>query len=197
MAPSTLIVPVESQVREMDAKLLLSCAAVERGLPVIIGSRAFIHFKVASLPRGVYLAKSMRRLSIRMFDLLRQLGHDIVAWDEEGLVRLPDPEYYRHRLCSTTFQQVAELFAWGPENARAFRSFPGYRGSPVHVTGNPRVDLMREELRPYFRSRSMPSGDVSVISFSSIRTLAASIIFSPILANSARSWKHQPTATTS
>ena len=28
---STLIVPVESQVRELDAKLLLSCVAAERG----------------------------------------------------------------------------------------------------------------------------------------------------------------------
>ena len=53
---STLIIPVENQVRELDAKLLLSCVAAERGFPVILGSRAFVHFEVASLPRGVYLA---------------------------------------------------------------------------------------------------------------------------------------------
>ena len=34
---STLIVPVETQVRELDAKLLLSCVAAERGFPVIMG----------------------------------------------------------------------------------------------------------------------------------------------------------------
>ena len=66
---STLIIPVETQVRELDAKILLSCVAAERGFPVIMGSRAYIHFKVASLPRGVYLAKSMRKLSIRMFSM--------------------------------------------------------------------------------------------------------------------------------
>ena len=49
---STLIVPVESQVRELDAKLLLSCVAAERGFPVIIGSRAYTHFHAASFPRG-------------------------------------------------------------------------------------------------------------------------------------------------
>ena len=32
---STLIVPVENQVRELDAKLLLACIAVERGFPVV------------------------------------------------------------------------------------------------------------------------------------------------------------------
>ena len=84
---TTLIIPVESQVRELDAKLLLACAAAERGFPVVIGSRAFVHYEIAAMPRGVYLAKSMRTLSERMFEILRQLGHEIVAWDEEALVR--------------------------------------------------------------------------------------------------------------
>ena len=72
---STIIIPVETQVRELDAKLLLACVAAERGFPVIIGSRAFVHYKMSALPRSIYLAKSMRKLSIRMFAILRQLGH--------------------------------------------------------------------------------------------------------------------------
>lgn len=87
---STLIIPVESQVRELDARILLSCVAAERGFPVIMGSRAFTHFQVASAPRGVYLAKSMRSLSSSMFRILRKLGHEIVAWEEEALVH-PSP----------------------------------------------------------------------------------------------------------
>ena len=50
---STIIIPVETQVRELDAKLLLACVAAERGFPVIIGSRAFVHYKVSSIPRGI------------------------------------------------------------------------------------------------------------------------------------------------
>ena len=148
---TTLIVPVETQVREMDAKLLLSCVAAERGFPVIMGSRAFIHYKVSSIPRGVYLAKSMRTLSIRMFEILRQLGHEIVAWDEEGLMRWPDPEYYRQRLSPITMRQISHLIAWGPDNARVFRNYPGYPGTPIHITGNPRIDLLRRELRAYYQ----------------------------------------------
>ena len=147
---STLIIPVETQVREMDAKLLLACVAAERGFPVIIGSRAFVHYKVSSIPRGVYLAKSMRTLSIRMFTILRQLGHEIVAWDEEGLMRWPDSEYYRQRLSPITMGQVSHLIAWGPDNARVFQEYPGYNGAPIHITGNPRIDLLRRELREYY-----------------------------------------------
>ena len=138
-------------MRELDAKLLLACVAAERGFPVIIGSRAFVHYKVSMLPRGVYLAKSMRTLSIRMFEILRQLGHVIVAWDEEGLMRWPDAEYYRSRLSPVTMGQISHLIAWGPDNARVFREYPGYSGTPIHVTGNPRIDLMRGELRDYYQ----------------------------------------------
>jgi len=137
--PTTIIIPVESQVRELDAKILLACAAAERGFPVIIGSRAFIHFQVDSLPRGVYLAKSMRTLSIRMFAILRDLGHEIVGWDEEGLVRWPDEEYYRWRLSPVTLKKLSHLLAWGEDDARVLRGYPGYPGTSIHLTGNPLI----------------------------------------------------------
>lgn len=137
-------------MRELDAKLLLACVAAERGFPVVIGSRAFVHHAMASFPRGLYLAKSMRTMSDRMFDIIPKLGHEIVAWDEEGLVRFPDRFYYHRRLSAKALRNVKILFAWGPDNARSFRGFEGYHGCPIHVTGNPRVDLMRPEMREFF-----------------------------------------------
>jgi len=147
---STLILPVENQTRELDAKLLLACVAAERGYPVLLGSRALIHYGMASYPRGVYLAKSMRTLSEKMFDIIRLLGHEIVAWDEEALVRSPDTTYYARRLSPKTMEKVSALLAWGPDDARVFRDYPGYAGAPIHITGNPRIDVMRPEVRGYF-----------------------------------------------
>src|SRR5512144_3100039 len=135
ISPSSLMIPGETQVRELDAKLLLGCIAAERGFPVIIGSRAFLHFQADSIPRGVYLAKSMRSLSIRMFDILRKLGHEIVAWEEEALLREPDPQYYRQRLSPITMRQLSHLIAWGPDDADVFRKYPGYNGTEIHITG--------------------------------------------------------------
>lgn len=150
-AACPLMIPVEIQVREMDAKILLSAVAAERGFPVVMGSRAFLHFQASRVPRGVYVAKSMRALSIKMFGILRALGHEIVAYDEDGLVRAPDHEYYRWRLSPVTVGQVRHLMAWGEDDARVLRAYEGYRGAPIHVTGNPRVDLMRPDLREYYR----------------------------------------------
>lgn len=147
---STLILPVENQTRELDAKLLLACVAAERGYPVILGSRALIHYGMASYPRGVYLAKSMRTLSEKMFEITRLLGHEIVAWDEEALVRSPDKTYYARRQSPKTMKAVSALLAWGPDDARVFRDYPGYAGAPIHITGNPRIDVMRPEVRGFF-----------------------------------------------
>jgi len=149
-SPSTLIIPVENQVRELDAKLLLACVAAERGFPVIIGSRTYINFAMPYLPRGLFLAKSMRSLSRAMLNLIRGLGHDIVAWDEESLVRYSSPEYYAWRYSEDTFKVIDQLFAWGADDAEFFASYPGYSGAPVHVTGNPRIDQLRPDVRGYF-----------------------------------------------
>jgi surface carbohydrate biosynthesis protein len=100
------------------------------------------------------MAKSMRRLSRKMFSILRQLGHEIVAWDEEGLVRWPDEEYWRWRLSPETMDMVSHLLAWGEDDADWFRRYPGYPGTPIHITGNPRIDLLRPELRDFYKGKS-------------------------------------------
>ena len=146
-----LIIPVENQVRELDAKILLSCIAAERGFPVIMGSRGYIHYKMAAMPRGIYLAKSMRKLSNKMFRILRLLGHEIVAWDEEALVHPPAEIYFPLRLSPITVPLVSHLICWGQENADLFRQYPQLPPTtPVHIVGNPRGDMLRPELRGYF-----------------------------------------------
>ena len=147
---NTLLIPVESQVRELDGKLLLACTAAEKGFRCIIGSRARIHYYSSKVKNAVYFAKSMRRFSDRMFKILNGLGHRIVAWDEEALVRLPDEQYYTHRLSPVTFNYIDHLFCWGESDAHVFQQYPHYQGQPIHIVGNPRIDILRPELRNYF-----------------------------------------------
>jgi len=155
--PSSLIVPIENQVRELDAKLLLAAAAAEKGFPVIIGSRFYIHFALPHLPPSVVIAKSMRSVSSVTLDLTRRLGHDVVAWDEEGLVRFSSPEYYAWRYSKRAFEIPRCLFCWGQDNADFFKSYSGYNGTPIYVTGNPRIDLLRPNVRGIY------SNEVDVI----------------------------------
>jgi surface carbohydrate biosynthesis protein len=145
-----VLIPCETRSRELDAKLLLACAAAERGFPCLLGSRAELHLMAGRLPRGIYLAKDVTAASRRIFDILSRLGHRIAAWDEEGLVRSTSDHYQRTRLSREALARVSHLFAWGEADAALLARSEGARGIPVHATGNPRIDLLRRELRGFF-----------------------------------------------
>jgi surface carbohydrate biosynthesis protein len=147
----TLVIPVENQVRELDPKLLLACIAARRGFSSVIGSRRELELSISSFPRSVYLSKSMTVRSLLFFYLSRKLGHDIVTWDEEALVHLPPEMYFSRRLSSAAIRQVSHLFAWGEDNAELWRQYPALpTGTPIHVTGNPRGDLLRPEFLSFY-----------------------------------------------
>jgi len=148
-----LFIPVENQVRELDPKLLLACIAARRGFSSVIGSRRQLDFRIASFPRGLYLSKSMTVRSIKMFKILSKLGHEIVAWDEEALVHLPPEIYFSRRLSPAALGYLSHLFAWGQDNAQLWQQYPELPPDlPINITGNPRNDMLRPEMRGFFEA---------------------------------------------
>lgn len=146
-----LIIPVENQVRELDSKLLLACVAARRGFSSVIGSHRKIDFRIASLPRSLYLCKSFTVMNLNMFRIMHKLGQKIVSWDEEALVHLPAEMYFSRRLSPLSLKYVSHLFAWGEDNASLWRHYPQMpKGKPIHITGNPRGDLLRAEVRTVY-----------------------------------------------
>ena len=152
-AKAPLLMPVENQVRELDAKLLLACIAAQRGFASYIGPRREMHYNITAFPKGIYLSKSITISSYLVFKILRNLGHEVVAWDEEALVHLPAKTYYSRRLSPRAMGQVSRFFAWGVDNAELWRQYPLLPSNAViDVTGNPRNDLLRTELHAYYDS---------------------------------------------
>ena len=148
---NSLIIPVENQVREFDPKLLLACFAARRGFSAIIGSRWEIDNRIASFPRSVYLSKSMTARGGKMLKIMRKIGHEVVAWDEEALVHLPPETFFSRRISPTGIKHVSHLFAWGQDNAELWRQYPSLSSdTPIHITGNPRGDMLRPEMRDFY-----------------------------------------------
>ena len=147
-----LLIPVENQVRELDPKLLLACVAAERGFTSVIGSRREMEFNIDRFPRSIYLSKSMTVRSLLFFRVARRFDVHIITWDEEALVHLPPQTYFSRRLDPRAIKYVSHLFAWGEDNARLWRQYPHLPDeTPIHVTGNPRSDMLRPEIRPFYQ----------------------------------------------
>jgi surface carbohydrate biosynthesis protein len=149
---ATLLIPVENQVRELDPKLLLAYVAAKRGYSCILGFRREMHFQISSFPPGIYLSKSMTAASDLMFQIMKKLGHEIMAWDEEALVHLPPETYFSRRLSPVAMAFVSHMLAWGQDNAELWQQYPHLpEGADIHVTGNPRNDLLRPEISHYYQ----------------------------------------------
>ncbi|MBL0713283.1 MAG: hypothetical protein JJV98_06240, partial [Desulfosarcina sp.] len=158
-AKGLLLIPVENQVRELDPKLLLACIAAQRGFSSVIGSRREMEMGIDAFPRGIYLSKSMTVRSLLFFQAAHRLGHEIVTWDEEALVHLPPETYFSRRLHPSAIRHVSHLFAWGDANADLWRQYPDLPPhTPIHPTGNPRGDLLRPELRDFYREEARQIG---------------------------------------
>jgi surface carbohydrate biosynthesis protein len=146
----SLLLPCETRVREFDAKLLLACHAAGRGVTAIVGSKKVMDLNLERYPPGVYVGKSVTSRSRHNLRLARFCGHRVVLWDEEGLVWASREVYWRTKVEGRTLAEPEMLIAWGAENARAWQEHPEYTGTPIVAAGNPRTDLLRNEVAAYF-----------------------------------------------
>ena len=139
-------IPITSQPRELDAKLLLALFARERGMKPILGYKSAFHARIGSLPPGLFLAHNARQKSEKT-RRLRQFGHRVLVLDEEALVRQSD-EIFLKKHPSDAFDYVDQVYTWGRDDFELWERSGLAIRSGVFVTGNPRTDTMRPELRP-------------------------------------------------
>lgn len=149
----SLIIPVEEQVRELDAKVLLAVRAASRGFNVYIGRRDKIEMGLYKFGYGIYLAMDIRTPKIFAFG--RKLGNRVVVMDEEAAVHYPDFIYKKRRIVDDAVHHISAFIAWGKDNVELWTGIPKIgRNYDIFVTGSPRVDLLRPELRPYFKAQA-------------------------------------------
>jgi surface carbohydrate biosynthesis protein len=66
-------------------------------------------------------------------------------------VHLPPETFFSRRISPTGIKHVSHLFAWGQDNADLWRQYPSLSPeTPIHITGNPRGDMLRPEMRDFY-----------------------------------------------
>lgn len=143
-----LILPIETKVRELDGKVLLAAAAAERGWGVILGHKDTSVTDSASI-KGIALEKDGHVGNYRIGQFV-EAGKYVCVLDEEGLVYQNSQDYYRRRLNPENYKKMDYIFMWGGIQRRDFLEHIQVVESKLILTGNPRFDLLRPELRQYF-----------------------------------------------
>jgi surface carbohydrate biosynthesis protein len=144
------VLPIESNVRELEAKALLACVAAERGFAVVLMRIADFGRVVPQVPPAVVLHKDV--IGKELIDLARAAGHVAVALDEEGLVQRDPDDYLLRRVSVDALERCARFLAWGEvHRSTLLRKLPSF-GDRVVPTGSSRFDLLRPELRELYRA---------------------------------------------
>ena len=146
-----LLIPVENQVRELDAKLLLAWMAAQQDFPVYFGWKTAIENTLYQFPKGIYVAKSFAPQNVKILKLLKGLGHTVVAWDEEGLVHYPPHVYWGRRITPEVLPYLDHIIAWGNDYVELLETYQKPFPVPISNLGNPRGDCLRPELRSLYQ----------------------------------------------
>lgn len=144
-----LLLPVETKARELTAKTLLACVAAERGWGAIVGKKNTVRGKQERLPRGAFIEKSISPGRIADIEKANQCGNRVTSWCEEGLLYLNREGYSQGRLEPQSYEAIDYFFAWGKQQADDVAKSVGAIEKIV-LSGNPRFDLLRPELRGIF-----------------------------------------------
>lgn len=147
-----LVLPIETKAREFHAKTFLAAAVAERGIDVVLGEQNALVAQRAQLPRALYIDKSVARTKEAHFRALRDAGSLVAAWCEEGLVYRDRAAYLRERVHAPSLALAARFYAWGPVQGAHIREYLPAEAAKVIETGNPRLDLLRPELRSLYTS---------------------------------------------
>jgi surface carbohydrate biosynthesis protein len=143
-------IPVESKVRELDSKLLVSLEAVARGYVVVLGSKRILS-ALDRLPCGVLIYKDASAAMEDRFRIAKDAGHKVVVHDEEGLVQQSWQDYLNRRIRFNSINYVDLFLCWGKEQFDAVSNFlcGDKKSTAISRVGHPRVDLLRDGIRSY------------------------------------------------
>lgn len=146
-----LYLPVESQNRELDAKLLIGATVAAAGLKVVIGWQHAIVTNLSHLPPGLLLLKGLNKIQRLHMERARQAGHMVFAIDEECF-SISDPECMLKDIDPRVAENCQRVYAPNAVYQKVLVENRGFREDQVVVVGNPRGELARapfaEMLRP-------------------------------------------------
>ena len=145
MTTKRLFLPVEIKKREFDAKLLLAFFALEKGMEVYIGRQPEI-LKGMIFLIDQFFEKGLTILNLKQIRYLDNLGHNVVATCEEGLIYNDDEFYLKRRISKEALDLVEIFFAWGSKQAKLIKNYSYKNKNKIIDSGNPRIDLLKKKI---------------------------------------------------
>lgn len=150
---STVALPIENKVREFSGKLWLGINLVREGYEVVLGPSWEIKPAINIIQPEVYFTKDPGDGNISFFKRLQESNVYVCGISPEAALN-SKTEYHAENK-QQVINTLDAYFAWGTEPADALRKNYDDINRKLHITGNPRFDLLVNELNSVYAT----SGD--------------------------------------
>jgi len=146
----SVILSIETKAREFPGKVLLSATLAERGYSVVMTNKRSVSV-VKKYDAFLYIDRNSFVSREMFFKRLKINNTKILCIDEEGIVWLNE-DAYKKRIHAKTNRYVDAYCAWGSRQAVLIKEVD--KRIRVSQTGNPRIDLLRKELRALYEEKA-------------------------------------------
>jgi surface carbohydrate biosynthesis protein len=148
----TVALPIETKVRELDGKLWLALNLIEADNRVVIGRSEEIHNTLDITKPDIIISKDCGDGNTEYFDRLRDIGITVCGLHTEGGVFNSENRFIHNR--KEILNHIDAYFTWGKSQAEIMRHHYQGNHNNLHVTGNPRFDLLQPNHRSYYTNRA-------------------------------------------
>ncbi len=138
------LLPIETSVRELDYKLLLSLELLKKKGKVFIGSKGHFSIFMKYFKNFNYIDKGFHlNVSEKIYSSIKELGGEIFSLDEEGAVDFKNNASLSLRYSKGAFEHSKRVYFWGEKQ----RNIYSKDNTKSLVTGHPRFELLGSELK--------------------------------------------------
>ncbi|WP_249872155.1 surface carbohydrate biosynthesis protein [Oceanobacillus saliphilus] len=146
-----LFLPIETKVREIDAKLLLAYYAAQENYNVVLGLSELVEEALEFLPKGIFLDKGYSsKDKLRRFKIAKDNGHISVNLEEEGFPLTEKDLYLAKHVDQKSLSILNYEFCWGEVQKNTLTNAYPFVEKKCYITGNPRFDLLKKKYRVLF-----------------------------------------------
>jgi surface carbohydrate biosynthesis protein len=147
-----IALPIETKVRELDGKIWLALNLIKQGHKIALGRRGSINYSLDKIKPEIYIELDAE-YSPKKLERVKKLsnsGTKVYVLETEGGVFRSEEEYSSNRLSKKILQYIDKYLAWGQETYDIIKHNTDFPEENTAVTGNPRFDLLSEELREIY-----------------------------------------------
>ena len=143
--------PIEFSSRELDSKASLAAHLANNGFSVVIGQQWELYKQLTNLPKGIFLFKSHNKIHLSAMKIAKQYGHLNIAMEEE-VMAICDEQSMKKASFKDIYKYIDFIFCHG-EFEKSFHLNESCDKSKLIVTGNPRIDLLKDKYRVIYQEK--------------------------------------------